>query len=81
MTVPLNDLVAMTNGYDNHQEKRMRVKNKTKENSKSILEANRYLFSTKSNELVSASNNRSNSSKKAQNGLQTKEPNSSVVVL
>ena len=79
MTVPLNDLVAMNqnNGYDNHHEKRKRVKNKAKENSKSILEANRYLFSTKSNELVSSSNNRSASSKKAQSGLQTKEPNSS----
>ena len=75
MTVPLNDLVTkkQNEGYDNPHERRKRVKNKTKETSKSILDANRYLFSTKSNELVSSSNKQSNSGKRAQNGIQTKE--------
>ena len=72
MTVPLNDLVTTS-----QNEKRKRVKNKTKDNTKSILDANRYLFSTKSNELVSSSNNRSSSGKRAQNNSQTKEPNKS----
>merc|ERR1719414_2957553 len=75
MTVPLNDLVTkkQNEGYDNPQERRKRVKNKTKETSKSILDSNRYLFSTKGNELVSSSNKQSNSGKRAQNGIQTKE--------
>ena len=71
MTVPLNDLVTkkQNEGYDNPHERRKRVKNKAKETSKSILDANRYLFSTKSNELVSSSNKQSNSGKRAQNGI------------
>ena len=75
MTVPLNDLVTMN--QNNHHEKRKRVKSKAKDNSKSILDANRYLFSTKSNELVSSNNNRSQSGKRTQHSSQTKEPNTS----
>ena len=73
MTVPLNDLVGNTKeGYKDNHEKRRRVKSKNRENTKSIFEANKYLFSTKSNELVS-SKNRSSSEKKSLNDLRTKE--------
>ena len=75
MTIPLDgflraNLKPTHEAHKDIQEKRRRVKNKTKENNMSILEANTYLFSTKSNELVSTHNK---SPKKSLNDLSSKE--------
>ena len=78
MTVPLNDLIPIIKSqrnaksmFDENHDKRKRVKGKSKEkNSKSLKDHNKYLFSTKSNELVSSDKN---SEKKSLNELRSKD--------